>query len=1440
MAGTGIHPYHQQWQPAAAAPPPPPPAVGSIAPPPPHHLVDNPNRPLTDEVRTIFITGLPEDVKEREIQNLLRWLPGYEASQVNNKGEKPMSFALFSTAHQAIAAKDALQGMIFDSESKAVLHTEMAKKNLFVKRGIVGDTSPYDQSKRLRTGGDYSQAGYSSPSPFHPPPPPVWGPHGYMAPPPPTYDPYGGYPVPPVQMHPPPPVPAPSSYVPVLNTKDNPPCNTLFIGNLGETINEEELRGLFSSQPGFKQMKILRQERHTVCFIEFEDVNSATNVHHALQGAVIPSSGSDGFLFCVLYDPMLSQIDQNPFGKRKDGNHPGAVPAANGAPPAMTYQIFQYQMTMHYSFEEVRCLQLLVCFSMQLSLSNFFFLLLFFFSVPIPLVSSLSSDGVALLSLLKHWTIVPTPISSTWNASDSNPCQWVGIQCDKSHNVVALNLTGLGISGQLGPEVASFRFLQTLSLGSNNFSGKIPTGLANCTLLEYLDLSVNGFSGEIPEPLFSISGLVYIYLYENSLNGSIPANVGNLSKLEELYLGDNQLSGVLPKSLNNLGNLVYLEVSGNHLEGRIDLGSGDCKNLFFLDLSRNQFSGGLPSSLGNCGNLTQFAAVSSNLVGTIPSSFGQLEKLELLYLPENRLSGKIPPELSKCTSLTGLHLYTNQLEGEIPSELGMLTKLQDLELFENRLTGEIPISIWKIQSLQHILLYNNSLTGELPVEMTELKQLQNISLFNNQFSGVIPQGLGINSSLVQLDFLNNNFTGTIPPNLCHGKRLRVLTMASNRLQGSIPSDVGNCSTLWRLKLEQNNLSGALPEFAENPNFDYMDISSNEISGAIPSSLGNCGNLTTINLSANKLTGAIPPELGNLAELRTLVLFQNNLVGSLPPQLSKCTKMDKFDVRSNLLNGSIPSILRSWTGLSTLILSDNSFTGGIPTFLSEFEKLSELQLGGNLFGGVIPPSIGALQSIFYALNLSNNGLTGPLPPELGKLIRLQQLDLSHNNLTGTLKAVDGMSSLTEVNVSDNNFTGPVPETLMKLLNSSPSSFMGNPYICVNYLPSCGETCAGNNSFKPCNSPPSNRKGLSKVQIAFIALGSSIFVVFVLYGLIYLFLWRKKAKHDLEISAQEGPSALLNKVLEATENLNGHYIIGRGAHGTVYKASLATDKDYAVKKLQFAGHEGTRLSMVREIQTLGSIRHRNLVRLEDFWLRKDHGLILYRYMQNGSLHDVLHEIEPQPTLEWSVRYRIALGTAYGLEYLHYDCDPPIVHRDIKPMNILLDSDMEPHIADFGIAKLLDHQSSAPTTSIAVVGTTGYIAPENAFRTAKGVESDVYSYGIVLLELITRKKALDPSFMEQTDIAGWAKSVWSSTEQIDQIVDSSLKEELLDSTTMDQVIEVLMVAFRCTEKDPKRRPTMRAVIKQLLDADSQVRSTKSEELTVEIGNRRSKLNS
>uniref|UniRef100_A0A0D3GXZ4 RRM domain-containing protein n=2 Tax=Oryza TaxID=4527 RepID=A0A0D3GXZ4_9ORYZ len=225
-----------------------------------------------------------------------------------------MGFALFSSAHHAIAAKAALQDLVFDAETKTALHTEMAKKNLFVKRGVGNDANAMDQSKRLRTGGDYTHSPYAAP-PYHPPPPAVsmWGTPGYIAAPPP-YNHYAAYSVPPVAMTSPSPVPGPTAYAPVQtllplpilynfsssslknnqNTKDNPPCNTLFIGNLGETVIEEELRSLFSVQPGYKQMKVLRQDRNTVCFIEFEDVNAASAVHHNLQGAVIPSSGRGG------------------------------------------------------------------------------------------------------------------------------------------------------------------------------------------------------------------------------------------------------------------------------------------------------------------------------------------------------------------------------------------------------------------------------------------------------------------------------------------------------------------------------------------------------------------------------------------------------------------------------------------------------------------------------------------------------------------------------------------------------------------------------------------------------------------------------------------------------------------------------------------------------------------------------------------------------------------------------------------------------------------------------------------------------------------------------------------------------------------------------------------------------------------------------------------
>lgn len=253
-------------------------------------------------------------------------------------------------------------------------------------------------------------------------------------------------------------------------------------------------------------------------------------------------------------------------------------------------------------------------------------------------------------------------------------------------------------------------------------------------------------------------------------------------------------------------------------------------------------------------------------------------------------------------------------------------------------------------------------------------------------------------------------------------------------------------------------------------------------------------------------------------------------------------------------------------------------------------------------------------------------------------------------------------------------------------------------------------------------------------------------------------------------------------------------------------------YAIKKLVISAHKGSYKSMMRELKTIYKIKHRNLVKLKEFWLRSDDGFILYDYMDKGSLHDVLHVIQPAPVLDWCVRYEIALGTAHGLAYLHDDCRPAIIHRDIKPSNILLDKDMVPHISDFGIAKLMDQPSAPQTTGI--VGTVGYMAPELAFSTKSSMESDVYSYGVVLLELLTRKTAVDPSFPDNTDIVGWVSAALNGTDKIEAVCDPDLMEEVYGTVEMEEVRKVLSLALRCAAREASQRPPMAAVVKELTD--------------------------
>ncbi|CAA6662294.1 unnamed protein product [Spirodela intermedia] len=1036
-----------------------------------------------------------------------------------------------------------------------------------------------------------------------------------------------------------------------------------------------------------------------------------------------------------------------------------------------------------------------------------------------PLVWSLNTDGVALLALSKS-LLLPDSVLSTWNSSHSSPCRWTGVRCGAAgRRVVSLDLSDRGVSGALGPEIGRLSRLRQLILSGNSLSGQIPPELGNCSLLENIDLSSSGISGEIPGGLWNLRRLSHLSLYQNSLSGEIPnwlfhlpaldtvylnrnnfsgaipesvgnmtggtvlwlnrnslsgqipSSLGNCSKLQEIYLQDNQFTGAIPDSFANLRKLVYLYLSRNKLAGRIPLGSAPFPNLKELELSSNSFTGEIPGGIGNWTRLVIFSVTRNNLSGPIPPSFGSLTALSDLLLPENRLSGPIPPR---------------------SEELANLSSLKSLILFGNNLSGELPRAIWSIPTLQEVLIYDNNLSGELPPEMAELRDLKNVTLFNNRFSGQIPPGLGLNSSLEIVDFTNNSFVGEIPPHICSGKQLWALDLGSNLLHGSIPPGVGSCSTLRRLILQNNNLTGPIPDFASNSSLAFLDLSGNHLSGPIPKSLGSCKNISSIILSLNKLTGTLPPEIGNLKRLTVLKLSSNSLSGEIPGEISSCSQINQLDVGFNSLNGSLPESMANLTRLT------------------RFRGLFELQLGGNDFGGRIPSSLGSLENLNAGLNLSGNGLVGDLS-SLASLKTLLRLDLSKNNLTGDLSHLEDIP-LTFLNVSHNHLSGPVPKKFWALVIASPSSFLGNPELCIPCQ--SGDSICSDRSvvLSPCTSGSASGRGLRRIHVIAIALCSSIACLVVVLLSVHALLRRKKPDRGTEPALGEGSSLLLRKVMEATENLNDRHVLGRGAHGTVYRAQLS---------------QGKFTRMMREIETMGKIRHRSLVKLVDFWMTDEYGLILYDYMQNGSLHDVLHLGKPPLALGWNLRHRIALGTAHGLAYLHHDCNPCIIHRDIKPKNILLDSEMEAHISDFGIAGLLD-QCSSPGDTSGLMGTFGYISPESGFSTRRSRESDVYSYGVVLLELITRKMSLDPSFPEDTDLVRWVTSTLDGSHELERIVDPDLAQEVSASGEAEEVREALLLALRCIDRDPNRRPSMREVVKLLQDMKSSVSRSRPAEPT------------
>ncbi|XP_031286425.1 receptor-like protein kinase HSL1 [Pistacia vera] len=911
-----------------------------------------------------------------------------------------------------------------------------------------------------------------------------------------------------------------------------------------------------------------------------------------------------------------------------------------------------------------------------------------------------------------------------------------------------------------------------------------------------IDLSSANIAGPFPSLLCRLQNLTFLSLYNNSINDTLPDDISACQSLEHLDLAQNLLTGTLPHTLAHLPNLKYLDLTGNNFSGEIPESFGSFQKLEVISLVYNLMDGTIPPFLGNItslkmlnlsynpflpsrippelGNLTNLEILwltECNLVGEIPDSLGRLSKLVDLDLALNNLVGNIPSSLTELTSLVQIELYNNSLTGNLPAGWSKLNHLRLLDASMNDLTGPIPDELARLP-LESLNLYENRFEGNLPASIADSPNLYELRLFRNQFTGDLPRDLGKKSPLKWLDVSSNQFTGEIPAGLCEKGELEELLMIYNKFSGQIPESLGECRSLTRIRLGSNRLSGEVPpHFWGLPHVYLLELSDNSFSGEISKTIAGAANLSLLIINKNNFSGSLPEEIGFLKNLLVISGSENKFSGPLPESFTNLGELGTLELDSNVLSGELPSRVHSW------------------------KKLNELNLANNEFKGKIPDDIGSLSVLNY-LDLSNNRLSGKIPVGLQNL-KLNQLNLSNNRLSGEL-----------------------PPMFAK--DTYRNSFLGNPGLCGDLE----GLCDGSGEEK-------NRGYVWLLRSIFI-LAALVFV----FGIVWFYLKYRRFKNARAIDKSKWTLMSFHKLgfseYEILDGLDEDNVIGTGSSGKVYKVVLSNGEAVAVKKLwggvrkecESGGdiEKGQAQGQVQEdgfqaeVETLGKIRHKNIVKLWCCCTTRDCKLLVYEYMPNGSLGDLLHSSKGG-LLDWPTRYKILVDAAEGLSYLHHDCVPSIVHRDVKSNNILLDGDFGARVADFGVAKVVD-SSGKPKSMSVIAGSCGYIAPEYAYTLRVNEKSDIYSFGVVILELVTGKRPVDPEFGEK-DLVKWVCTT------LDQKGVEHVLDPKLDSCFKEELCKILNIGLLCTSPLPINRPAMRRVVKMLQEVggDSQPKTAKKD---------------
>ncbi|XP_047085414.1 putative receptor-like protein kinase At3g47110 [Lolium rigidum] len=800
-----------------------------------------------------------------------------------------------------------------------------------------------------------------------------------------------------------------------------------------------------------------------------------------------------------------------------------------------------------------------------------------------------------------------------------------------------------------------------------------------------------------------------------------------------------------------------------------------------------------------------------------------LRRVVSLRLANRGLVGQISPWLGNLTFLRNLALPTNILTGKIPQSLGRLRRLQTLYLSNNTLQGIIP-SFVNCSGLKVLWLNNNGLTGQIPADFPP--NIQQLQFSSNDISGTIPPSLANITVLKKISFAFNRIHGSIPDELAKLDGLEILYVGSNNLVGRFPAAILNLTSLIGLGLNTNMLGGELPpdlgnslpnlqilSFAQNffhgkiphsfvnmSNVQVFDISTNNFTGVVPSSIGRLSKLVEFNIQMNKLQASHKQEwefmisLSNCTELQVLSLASNHLQGHVPSALSNLSiQLQHLYLGQNQLEGSFPSGIANLPNLIIMGLDYNRFTGMVPPWLGSFKKLQKLSLSTNMFAGNIPSSLSNLSQLTELL-LDTNRFSGHIPTGLGNFQSLATLSISNNNLHGGVpEGIFRIPTIAQVGLSSNNLHGQLPaevgkaKQLMILLLSSNKLFGDIPST-LGDCRSLEDIELDNNIFN--GSIPTSFGNLFSLKILNLSYNN-------LTGQIPDSLGKLELLEQLDFSFNH---------VEGKVPIHGIFMNTTATHIDGNKGLCGGSADLHLPPCSVL------------IDSSGN----------------DFKALVYEFMPKGDLHNLLYSMEYDGNssklryISLAQRLSFVVDISDAVAYLHHNHHGSIVHCDLKPSNILLDSDMVAHVGDFGLARLQVYPepsssgNSTSSSSVAIRGTIGYVAPGILQFCIGGGQvstaADVYSFGVILLEIFIRKSPTDDTFKDGLSIAKFAEI--NFPDKMLQIVDPQLAQELYlrqeapvaDDSAVHCLRSVLDVGLCCTKSSPSERISMEEVAAKL----------------------------